>query len=80
MTIKQFGRGPPDSSLKREKSFESSSRVEPPRGLRRGLGNPALFGIVQGFVAASIYFSLGLVVTRALGLTWAVFLAGAVLF
>jgi APA family basic amino acid/polyamine antiporter len=48
--------------------------------LKRGLGSPALFGIVQGFIAASIYFSTGLVAERALGLTWAVFLAGGVLF
>ena len=48
--------------------------------LKRQLGSPALFGIVQGFIAASIYFSTGLVAERALGLTWAVFLAGAVLF
>ena len=38
------------------------------RALKRGLGSPALFGIVQGFVAASVYFSLGLVVQAALGL------------
>jgi basic amino acid/polyamine antiporter, APA family len=62
------------------RSLEAAARVEPPTGLRRGLGNPALFGIVQGFVAASIYFSLGLVASRALGLTWLVFLAGAILF
>src|SRR4029079_7989582 len=49
-------------------------------GLKRGLGSPALFGIVQGFVAASIYFAVGVVAARALGLTWAVFLARAVLF
>ncbi|MDA0159624.1 amino acid permease [Solirubrobacter ginsenosidimutans] len=48
--------------------------------LKRQLGSPALFGIVQGFIAASIYFSTGLVAERALGLTWAVFLAGGVLF
>jgi APA family basic amino acid/polyamine antiporter len=48
--------------------------------LKRGLGSPALFGIVQGFIAASIYFATGLVAERALGLTWAVFLAGGVLF
>ncbi|MDA0182775.1 amino acid permease [Solirubrobacter phytolaccae] len=48
--------------------------------LRKQLGSPALFGIVQGFIAASIYFSTGLVAERALGLTWAVFLAGGVLF
>ena len=45
--------------------------LEPPEGLRRGLGSPALFGIVQGFTAASIYFAIGLVVERALGLTLA---------
>ncbi len=48
--------------------------------LKRGLGSPALFGIVQGFVAASIYFAVGVVAERALGLTWAVFLAGAIFF
>ena len=48
--------------------------------LKRQLGSPALFGIVQGFIAASIYFSTGLVAERALGLTWAVFLAGGLLF
>ena len=51
-----------------------------PTQLKRQLGSPALFGIVQGFIAASIYFSTGLVAERALGLTWAVFLAGGVLF
>jgi basic amino acid/polyamine antiporter, APA family len=53
--------------------------LEPP-GLRKQLGSPALFGIVQGFIAASIYFSVGLVAERALGLTWVVYLAGALLF
>ena len=48
--------------------------------LKRGLGSPALFGIVQGFVAASIYFSVGVVAARALGLTWLVYLAGALFF
>src|SRR4051812_5709157 len=48
--------------------------------LKRGLGSPALFGIVQGFVAASIYFAVGVVAARALGLTWVVFLAGAIFF
>src|SRR4051812_33869596 len=48
--------------------------------MRKGLGSPALFGIVQGFVAASVYFSVGVVAERALGLTWLVFLAGIVLF
>jgi APA family basic amino acid/polyamine antiporter len=48
--------------------------------MRKGLGSPALFGIVQGFVAASVYFAVGVVAERALGLTWLVFLAGNVLF
>jgi APA family basic amino acid/polyamine antiporter len=51
-----------------------------PAGLRKTLGSPALFGIVQGFIAASIYFSTGLVAERALGLTWVVYLAGGLLF
>ena len=51
-----------------------------PPALKRGLGAPALFGIVQGFVAASVYFMLGLVAERALGLTWLVFLFGGLLF
>ena len=57
-----------------------SARVNTPEGLRRGLGSPALFGIVQGFVAASLYFAVGVVAQRALGLTWVVFLAGFALF
>jgi basic amino acid/polyamine antiporter, APA family len=48
--------------------------------LRRSVGAPALFGIVQGFVAASVYFAVGLVAVHALGFTWLVFLAGGVLF
>ena len=54
--------------------------IETPAGLRRGLGSPALFGIVQGFIAASIYFALGLVVQAALGFAWLVFLVAAVFF
>jgi APA family basic amino acid/polyamine antiporter len=56
------------------------ARVNTPDGLRRGLGSPALFGIVQGFIAASLYFAVGVVAERALGLTWVVFLAGFLLF
>jgi basic amino acid/polyamine antiporter, APA family len=48
--------------------------------LGKSLGAPALFGIVQGFVAASVYFAVGLVAQRALGFTWVVFLAGGLLF
>jgi basic amino acid/polyamine antiporter, APA family len=48
--------------------------------LGKSLGAPALFGIVQGFVAASVYFAVGLVAERALGFTWLVFLCGGLLF
>jgi APA family basic amino acid/polyamine antiporter len=48
--------------------------------LSKSLGAPALFGIVQGFVAASVYFAVGLVAQRALGFSWLVFLAGGLLF
>ena len=54
--------------------------IETPAGLKRGLGSPALFGIVQGFIAASVYFSLGLVVQAALGFAWLVYLMSAVFF
>ena len=56
------------------------ARYEPPEGLRRGLGAPALFGIVQGFTAASIYFALGLMVDSARGATWLVLLAASGFF
>jgi basic amino acid/polyamine antiporter, APA family len=62
------------------RSLEAAGRIEAPPSLRKTLGSPALFGIVQGFIAASIYFSLGLVAERALGLTWLVYVAGGVLF
>jgi APA family basic amino acid/polyamine antiporter len=48
--------------------------------LNKLLGAPALFGIVQGFIAASVYFAVGLVAQRALGFSWLVFLAGGLLF
>ena len=60
--------------------YEPLRHLEAGPGLKKQLGSPALFGIVQGFIAASIYFSTGLVAERALGLTWVVFLAGAGLF
>ena len=59
---------------------QAAGRLEPPEGLRRGLGSPALFGIVQCFVAASVYFALGLVAERAQALTWLVFLAATLFF
>jgi APA family basic amino acid/polyamine antiporter len=48
--------------------------------LKKTLGEPALFGIVQGFIAASIYFVVGLVAVHALGFTWLVFLVGGLMF
>jgi basic amino acid/polyamine antiporter, APA family len=47
---------------------------------RRGLGSPALFAIIYTSVASAIYFSLGVVGERALGLTPVVFLAAGLLF
>ncbi len=55
-------------------------QLETPKALKRGLGSPALFGIVQGFIAASVYFALGLVIQAALGFAWLVFLVSALFF
>src|SRR5215210_6954967 len=62
------------------RGISAAGRMDTLPQLKRGLGSPALFGIVQGFIAASIYFAVGLVAARALGLTWLVFLAGTVVF
>ncbi len=48
--------------------------------LRRSVGSPALFAIVWTSVASAIYFSLGVVVDHALGLTPVVFLVAGVYF
>jgi APA family basic amino acid/polyamine antiporter len=55
-------------------------RLDPPDALRRGTGSPALFGLVQGFLSASLYFVLGVVVVNARGFTWLVFLVAMVFF
>jgi APA family basic amino acid/polyamine antiporter len=55
-------------------------RLEAPAALKRGIGSPPLFGIVQGFLSASLYFALGVVVVNALGFTWLVLLAATVFF
>jgi len=55
-------------------------RLEPPEALKRGFGSPPLFGIVQGFLSASLYFALGIVVVNALGFTWLVLLAASLFF
>jgi len=47
---------------------------------RRTLGQPVLFAIIYTVVAAALYFSLGVVAQRALGLTPIVFLVAGVFF
>jgi len=47
---------------------------------RRTLGSPALFAIAYSSIAGSIYFALGVVAGRALGLTPVVFLAAGLFF
>ncbi len=54
------------------------SRLEPL--LNRGLGVPGLFVAVYSAVGFSIYFSLGVVADRGLGLTPLIFLAAGLLF
>ena len=68
----------PGQPLRR--GLDAAARMDTLPQLKRGLGSPALFGIVQGFVAASIYFAVGVVAARGLGLTWLVFLAGVAFF
>jgi APA family basic amino acid/polyamine antiporter len=53
----------------------SSERI-----LMRGLGVPALFAAAYSAVGFSIYFSLGVVADRGLGLTPLIFLAAGLLF
>src|SRR4029453_4225147 len=47
---------------------------------RRGLGQPALFAIIYTSVASAIYFSLGVVASRALGLTPVVYVLARIFF
>src|SRR5215216_1962902 len=47
---------------------------------RRTLGQPVLFAIIYTVVAAALYFSLGVVAQRALGLTPVIFLVAGVFF
>jgi APA family basic amino acid/polyamine antiporter len=54
--------------------------LAPPPALKRGTGSPPLFGIVQGFLSASLYFALGVIVSNALGWTWVVLLAASLFF
>lgn len=50
------------------------------RAMARGLGSPALFVVLYTSLASAIYFSLGVIADRALGLTPLIFLAAGVLF
>jgi APA family basic amino acid/polyamine antiporter len=55
-------------------------RLEAPPAFKRGFGSPPLFGIVQGFLSASLYFALGVIVVKALGFTWLVMLTASLFF
>ncbi len=61
-----------------EEQPEQRPRLEPL--LNRGLGVPGLFAAVYSVVGFSIYFSLGVVADRGLGLTPLIFLAAGLLF
>ncbi len=57
---------------------EQRNRLEPL--LRRGVGVPGLFVAVYSSVGFSIYFALGVVADRGLGLTPLIFLAAGLMF
>jgi APA family basic amino acid/polyamine antiporter len=57
---------------------EQRSRLEPL--LKRGVGVPGLFVAVYSAVGFSIYFALGVVADRGLGLTPLIFLAAGLMF
>ncbi|HEX8049866.1 MAG TPA: APC family permease, partial [Solirubrobacterales bacterium] len=64
-------------------SQDGSSPPQEPRTepvLMRGLGVPALFAAAYSAVGFSIYFALGVVADRGLGLTPLIFLAAGLLF
>ena len=75
-----MGATPPVKRERRGMPQMPQWELQTPKALKRGLGSPALFGIVQGFIAASIYFALGLVIQAALGFAWLVFVVSAVFF
>ena len=64
----------------------SGSNPQPPRStqadrlIQRGLGVPMLFAAAYSAVGFSIYFALGVVADRGLGLTPLIFLAAGLLF
>jgi basic amino acid/polyamine antiporter, APA family len=53
---------------------------QPASMLRRALGAPLLFSVIYTSVASAIYFSLGVIADRALGLTPVVFLVVGLFF
>jgi basic amino acid/polyamine antiporter, APA family len=55
-------------------------KLEQPDTFKRGTGSPPLFGIVQGFLSASLYFALGVIASDALGYTWIVLLTASLFF
>jgi len=59
--------GPPEPMLRR--GMKAAGQLDTLPQLKKGLGSPALFGIVQGFIGASVYFAVGVVAAKALGLT-----------
>jgi APA family basic amino acid/polyamine antiporter len=48
--------------------------------LGKRVGSPVLWGLVQAFVAAGFYFTVGLVAERAQGWTWVIYAVATVFF
>jgi basic amino acid/polyamine antiporter, APA family len=61
-------------------SSERPREAQSDRLLKRGLGVPTLFAAAYSAVGFSIYFALGVVADRGLGLTPLIFLAAGLLF
>ena len=59
---------------------EQPERPQPAPLIQRGLGVPWLFAAAYSAVGFSIYFALGVVADRGLGLTPLIFLAAGLLF
>ncbi|MDX6603875.1 MAG: basic amino acid/polyamine antiporter, family, partial [Solirubrobacterales bacterium] len=72
------GGPPPPAGGNGPASSRRAKRGEPM--LRRGLGVPWLFAAAYSAVGFSIYFSLGVVADRGLGLTPLIFLGAGILF